>query len=129
VSRHRISIEIAGVGHGTQPFPLASRVGPLLATSAIHGTDPRTGTLPEDAAAQVRQAFDNLAAVLEAAGGTLDDVAQVLVTLPNRDDRALVNVVWEQCFPDPASRPSRNTVERPLAGGALCALMATAWIA
>ncbi|MGE0304356.1 MAG: RidA family protein [Acidimicrobiia bacterium] len=124
----RTSIEVPGLGHGGQPFPLASRVGPLLLTSAIHGTDPSTGEMGATADIQIRQAFDNLGAVLAAAGGSLDDVGQVLVTLADRSDRVLVNEVWTALFPDPTSRPARNTTERPLGGGALVALMATAWI-
>lgn len=125
----RISIELPGLGHGGQPFPLATLVGPLLVTSAIHGTDPSTGDVPTSAETQIRQAFVNLAAVLQAAGGSLDDVAQVLVTLVDRNDRSLMNDVWVELFPDPASRPARNTTERPLAPDVLIALIATAWIA
>ena len=124
----RRSIEIPGVGHGAQPFPLASLVGPLLVTSGIHGTDPATGTLADGAEAQIGQAFANLRAVLEQAGGTPDDVAQVLVTLTDRAHRSMVNDVWEGLFPDPASRPARNTSERDLPGGSLCQLIAYAYI-
>lgn len=126
----RTSIAPAGLGHGAQPFPLASRVGPLLATSGVHGTDPATGQLAEGGAeAQIRQAFANLRAVLDAAGGTLDDVAQVLVTLTDRSHRAHVNEVWVELFPDPDSRPARNTGERDLPGGSLCQLVAYAYLA
>jgi 2-iminobutanoate/2-iminopropanoate deaminase len=125
----RRSIELAGVDHGEQPFPLASRVGPLLATSGIHGTDPATGALADGGAeAQIRQAFSNLRGVVEAAGGSLEDVAQVLVTLTDRAHRPFVNAVWVELFPDPASRPARNTSERELPGGSLCQLIAYAYV-
>jgi enamine deaminase RidA (YjgF/YER057c/UK114 family) len=125
----RRSIEVPGLGHGTQPFPMASRVGPLLCTSAVHGVDPATGALPADPAAQIAQVFANLDAVLAAAGGTLEDVAQVLVTLVDKAHRPLVNDEWVRRFPDEASRPARNTQERPLAPGQLCTVLATAWLA
>lgn len=124
----RRSIGIPGVDHGSQPFPLASRVGPFLATSGIHGTDPRTGALVEGADAQIRQAFANLRSVVEAAGGSVGDIAQVLVTLQDRSDRSIVNDVWLELFPEAGSRPARNTSERELAGGSLCSLVAYAWI-
>ena len=107
---------------------MASLVGPLLATSGIHGLDPATGALAEGASAQIRYAFTNLRGVVEAAGGTLDDVVQVLVTLTERANRPLVNAVWVELFPDPASRPARNTSERELPGGSLCQLIAYAYI-
>ena len=125
----RRSIEVAGLGHGKQPFPLASRVGPLVATSGIHGVDPATGALPGTAEAQVRQAFENLRLILDAAGASPDDVAQVLVTLTDRAHRALVNEHWLALFPDPGSRPARNTSERELPGGSLCQLIAYAYVA
>ncbi len=123
----RSSIELAGVGHGDQPFPIASRVGPFIATSGIHGTDPLTGELAAGSEAQVRQAFKNLTAVLENADASLEDVAQVLVTLADRSDRQWVNAAWTELFPDPASRPARNTAERELPGGSRCQLIAYGW--
>lgn len=123
----RRSIELAGVSHGEQPFPLACRIGPLIVTSGIHGVDPATGALADGAEAQVRQAFENLASVLIEAGGTIDDVAQVLVTLVDREDRRLVNESWSRMFPDLSSRPARNTAERDLPGGSRCQLIAYAF--
>ena len=124
----RRSVELPGVGHGDQPFPLACRVGPLVVTSGIHGVDPSTGALAADAETQIRQAFANLRGVLEAAGASADDVAQVLVTLTDRAHRAHVNEAWIGLFPDAASRPARNTSERELPGGSLCQLIAYAYI-
>jgi enamine deaminase RidA (YjgF/YER057c/UK114 family) len=125
----RRSVEVDGLGHGEQPFPLASRVGPFVATSGIHGVDPATDALPETPEAQVRQAFENLRLVLDAAGASPDDVVQVLVTLTDRAHRALVNEHWLALFPDPGSRPARNTSERELPGGSLCQLIAYAYVA
>jgi enamine deaminase RidA (YjgF/YER057c/UK114 family) len=124
----RRSIGVDGIDHGDQPFPLASRVGPFLATSGIHGTDPTTGKLAAGAEAQIRQAFANLRALLEAAGATPADVAQVLVTLAERSDRAYVNESWVDLFPDAESRPARNTSERELPAGSRCQLVAYAYI-
>ena len=125
----RRSIELPGVDHGEQPFPLASRVGPFVATSGVHGVDPATGQLADGAEAQVRQAFANLRAVLAEAGASPDDVAQVLVTLTDRAHRTVVNEAWLELFPDPASRPARQTSERELPGGTLCMLIAYAYVA
>lgn len=112
----RRSIHVPGLGHGAQPIPNASVVGNVLVSGGISGRDPATGSLPQDPAAEVAQAFANLRAVVEAAGGTLDQVAKVTVFVPDRSIREHLNPVWEQCFPDPASRPARHTLEVPLSG-------------
>lgn len=112
----RQSIEIPGLGHGGQPIPAASRVGPLLVSGGISGKDPETGTIPEDPAAEVAQAFTNLKAILEAAGATLEHVAKVTVFVKDRDIRTHVNPPWLELFPDPESRPARHTLETSLAG-------------
>jgi 2-iminobutanoate/2-iminopropanoate deaminase len=94
----------------------------------VHGVDPSTGELADGAEAQVRQAFANLRAVLAQAGASVDHVAQVLVTLTDREHRKLVNESWVELFPDPASRPARQTAERELPGGSLCMLIAYAYV-
>jgi enamine deaminase RidA (YjgF/YER057c/UK114 family) len=94
----------------------------------VHGVDPATGTLAEGAEAQIARAFANLRDIVEAAGGSLADVAQVLVTLTDRANRPLVNAVWAELFPDQRSRPARQTSERDLPGGSLCQLIAYAYI-
>lgn len=112
----RRSIHVPGLGHGSQPIPAASVVGGLFMSGGISGKDPATGVLPEDPATEVAQAFANLRAILEAAGGGLDQVVKVTVFVPDRSIRVHLNPVWEECFPDPESRPARHTLEVPLAG-------------
>lgn len=116
VSVRRRSIEIPGLGHGSQPIPAASVVGPLLVTGGISGKDPETGTIAEDPAAEVAQAFANLKAILDAAGATPEQVAKVTVFVRDRDIRKHVNPPWLDLFPDPESRPARHTLETGLVG-------------
>lgn len=119
------SIEIEGLNH-VAPIPLACRVGPVLATSAIGGKDPRTGTLAPDADGQAQQAFDNLEAVLQKGGLDLGDVVKLTVFVADDKFRDAVNVYWLQCYPDPARRPARHTLVMPLRGGMLVQLEALA---
>lgn len=112
----RHSIDIPGLGHGSQPIPAASRVGPLLVSGGISGKDPETGSIPEDPAAEVAQAFANLKTLLDAAGATPEQVAKVTVFVKDRDIRTHVNPPWLELFPDPESRPARHTLETSLAG-------------
>ena len=61
-----------------------------------------------DIAAQARLTFDNLKRTLQAAGGGLDDVAQVLIYLPDPKDFAGMNAVYGEYFGKPY--PNRATI-------------------
>jgi enamine deaminase RidA (YjgF/YER057c/UK114 family) len=108
---NRRSIEIEGFGHAGQPIPAASRVGNLLVTGGVYGLDPATGKLAPDVANQARLMFENLRRILEAGGGSFDDVAKLTVFVKSRDARAAINPEWIKAFPDPASRPARHTLQ------------------
>jgi len=62
----------------------------------------------DDMDAQIRRVFDNLAAVAEAAGGTLDDVVKLNVFLPDLGHFALVNEIMAEYFQAPY--PARAAV-------------------
>src|SRR3546814_5881506 len=72
------------------PYSQAVRCGDTVYMSGQIPIDPATGELVAGGiAAQARRAFDNLGAVCEAAGGSLDDVARVGLYL-NKNGRAHV---------------------------------------
>jgi 2-iminobutanoate/2-iminopropanoate deaminase len=62
-----------------------------------------------DIKAQTHQVFQNLKAVLEAAGASLDTVVKTTVFLKNMDDFAAMNEVYSQYFPN--HKPARSCVE------------------
>ncbi|MFC0296604.1 RidA family protein [Geobacillus jurassicus] len=62
-----------------------------------------------DIQAQTHQVFQNLKAVLEAAGASLDTVVKTTVFLKNMDDFAAMNEVYSQYFPN--HKPARSCVE------------------
>jgi len=66
---------------------------------------------------QARQAFDNLVAVAQAAGGSLDQAVRVGVYLRDMGDFAAMNSVWERYFSEP--RPARTTIQSNLPGFAI----------
>jgi reactive intermediate/imine deaminase len=71
---------------------------------------PETMTLVEgDIAAEVRQVFDNLSAVAEAAGGSLNQMVKLTVYLTDLGDFGTVNEVMAACFDAPF--PARAAVE------------------
>ncbi|OCA80672.1 reactive intermediate/imine deaminase [Bacillus sp. FJAT-27225] len=68
------------------------------------------GVLVEgDIAAQTRQVFKNLEAVLAEAGASLDTVIKTTVFIKNMDDFAVLNEVYAEYFP--VHKPARSTVE------------------
>jgi 2-iminobutanoate/2-iminopropanoate deaminase len=72
--------------------------------------DPRTGELVEGGlVSQVERVLDNLAAVLEAAGGDLSTVVKTTVYLADMGDFATVNRVYAEYFGE--SRPARATIQ------------------
>ena len=73
--------------------------------------DPATGQLIEarDIAAQTQRVLENLQAVLEACGSSLDRVVKTTVYLKDMGEFALMNEVYARYFPEDA--PARATVE------------------
>jgi reactive intermediate/imine deaminase len=87
----------------------AVRRGATVYLSGQIPLDPDTGLLVEgDIEAQARRAFDNLRAVCEAAGGTLDDVVRLGLYLTDLDQFARVNQVMSEYFDAPF--PARSTI-------------------
>ena len=63
---------------------------------------------------QARQTFVNLAAVAEAAGGSLADAVRVGVYLRNMENFASMNELYREFFPEPL--PARTTIQSDLPG-------------
>jgi 2-iminobutanoate/2-iminopropanoate deaminase len=87
-------------------FSQGVKVGPSLTVSGMVGIDVATGQQAgETIESQTRQALRNCLAVVEAAGGTLDDVVDVTVLLTNPDDFAGMNEEYGKVFVnDPPTR-------------------------
>lgn len=91
------------------PFSPGVRGGDLIYLSGQVGTDPATGKLVHGGVSeQTHQAIHNLAAVLEAAGRTLDDVVRVGVYLTDMGNFAAMNEVYARHFTQPY--PARTTI-------------------
>ena len=92
------------------PYSQATRAGNLVFLSGQVPLDPATGNLVEgDIAAQARQAFDNIKAVVAAAGGTMDDIVRVGLYLTDLSQFGEVNAVMAEYFSQPY--PARSTIE------------------
>ena len=91
------------------PYSQAIKAGSLLFCSGQIPLDAATGAMFEgDIAAQTRQVFANIAAILEAAGTSFDRVVKTTVFLADMNDFAAMNEVYATFFTSPA--PARSTV-------------------
>lgn len=91
------------------PYSQAVRVGNTIYLSGQTPLDPATGELVTgDISAQAIRVFENLKAVLGAAGTGFDDVARVGIYLTDLGDFAAVNDVMKQYFREPY--PARSTI-------------------
>ena len=88
-------------------YSQAVRLGNVIYLSGQLGVRP-DGTLPEAFPAQVRQALDNVATVLKAAGSSLDLVAKVNIYITDFSRLREMNEVYPEYFPH---RPAKTTVE------------------
>lgn len=118
MSRRR-SIEVEGLAHGANPIPQAAVVGNLLISGGIMGQEPGSHALPPDLETQCRLMFANIRRVMEAAGGSTDDIVKITVYLKPGLPRDALNKEWMAMFPDPASRPARHTLVYDLQFGML----------
>ena len=96
------------------PFSAGIRCNGFVFASGQVGTDPRTGKVSgPDVESQTRQAIDNLRAVLEAGGSSLDKLVKTTVFLADMRLFDAMNAVYRELIPEP--RPGRSTVEARLA--------------
>jgi 2-iminobutanoate/2-iminopropanoate deaminase len=91
------------------PYSHAVVSGGFVFLSGQTPLDPATGELVDgDIAAQTRQCFANLGAVLAAAGLAFDDVIECHVFLVDMGDFAVMNAAYEAHFAPPY--PARTTI-------------------
>jgi len=91
------------------PFSQAIEVGGFIFFSGQVGQDPTTGKLVAGGiAAETERVFQNLSAVLRAAGKGFDDVVRAGVYLTSISDYAAVNGVYARHFGQPF--PARTAI-------------------
>lgn len=92
------------------PYSQAIRANGLIFASGQIPLDPTTGQVVDGGIKeQTQRVLDNLKAVLESAGSSLDRVVKTTVFLSNLDDFGDMNDVYGRYFP--GSAPARSTVE------------------
>ena len=94
----------AAIGAYSQAVRITSEVGNIVDTIYLSGQiplDPKTMILVEGFEAQTKQVFDNLKAVCEAAGGSLNDLVKVNIYLLDLGNFAKVNEIMATYFAEP----------------------------
>lgn len=69
-----------------------------------------------DIETQCANMFAHMKAIVEAGGGTTDDIIKVTIWLKDRTQRSPVNVEWLKMFPDEESRPARHALQMEMDG-------------
>ena len=91
------------------PYSQAIVNGGLIYTSGQIPINPASGNIEaEDITGQTKQVIENLSAVLEESGSSLQKVVKTTCFLKNIDDFATFNDVYAQYF---TGKPARSCVE------------------
>ena len=87
-------------------YSQAVRGGGLIFVSGTAPVDPATGTITGTTIQeQTRQCLTNIAAILEAAGSSLDKIVSATVVMADEEEFAGMNEEWLRWFPvDPPAR-------------------------
>jgi 2-iminobutanoate/2-iminopropanoate deaminase len=105
----RQSVNFPGFSH-QNPIPNASRVGNIVMSSVIGGSNPGTRDLPPTLEAQVGNVFGYIRSAVEAAGGSTEHIVKINFYVRDpATQREALNAEWLKMFPDPNSRPARHT--------------------
>ena len=91
------------------PYSQGMIAGGMVFTSGQLPVDPASGEIPDTVQEQARISLENVRAVVEAAGSSMDQVIKTTVFIKNMDDFAKINEVYAQFFAEPF--PARACVE------------------
>lgn len=106
ITKQIIQTDGAPAAIGT--YSQAVKVGTTVYLSGQIGLDPSTMQMVESIEAQIHRVFQNLKAVSEAAGGSLNDVVKLNIFLTDLSHFALVNTIMSEYFSQPF--PARAAV-------------------
>jgi 2-iminobutanoate/2-iminopropanoate deaminase len=113
------------VAHQGRPASTVVRGGAFLFVSGLTAVDPQTGNALHGAtASETRAILDNLKALLEAAGSSLDNVVKVNVLLASMLEAPNMNEVYARFFSDPP--PARTVCGARLPDGVKVIIECTA---
>ena len=114
----RINYEIPGVHHH-DPIPMGTRIGNVFYSSGISASDPKGDglTVVEGLTAQIAQCQANVEAMMQSAGGTLDDILLATVLIQEFEAIPHVQRSWNELFPNEDDRPALKFIDWRIPGG------------
>ena len=92
------------------PYSQTIEANGLIFCSGQIGINPETGTLVEGIEFQTNQVLENLKAVLEAAGSSLNKTVKTTVFITNMEDYGAMNKVYSSFFAE--NKPARGCAYR-----------------
>jgi reactive intermediate/imine deaminase len=105
----RIELRIPSLSEPISHYTDAVRFRDLLFVSGCAPLDEAGALVGTTAAEQVRQVFENMGKILEAAGTDFQNVLKIVVYLTDISDRTAINPVRQDYFGE--SRPASTLVE------------------
>ena len=91
------------------PYSQAMRIGNMIFTSGQIPLNPATGEMVTEIAAATKQSLENVKAILEVEGATMDNVIKTTVFLSDMYNFVAMNEVYATYFPQ--NPPARSAVE------------------
>ncbi|ROT45271.1 Rid family detoxifying hydrolase [Pusillimonas sp. NJUB218] len=109
MAKHVVQTDAAPAAVGPYSQAIATDGGKTVYLSGQIGLEPATGELvSENFEGQVRQAFANMQAVIEAAGGSLGSIVKLTLYLTDISKFASANAIMADIIPQPF--PARSTI-------------------
>ncbi|KJR45833.1 Endoribonuclease L-PSP [Desulfosporosinus sp. I2] len=91
------------------PYSQGVKVGNLIFTSGQLPINTQSGELVADIEGATKQSLDNVKAILESSGSSMDKVVKTVVFLKDMNDFAAMNTVYATYFPN--NPPARSAVQ------------------
>lgn len=91
------------------PYSQAVKVGNLIFTSGQLPINTQSGELIADIEGATKQSLDNVKAILESAGSSMDKIVKTVVFLKDMNDFVAMNAVYATYFP--TNPPARSAVQ------------------
>ena len=91
------------------PYSQGVQFGNLILTSGQLPMDPQSGELVADIEGATKQSLDNVKAILESAGSSMDKIVKIVVFLRDMNDFVAMNTVYATYFP--SNPPARSAVQ------------------
>ncbi len=91
------------------PYSQGVKIGNLIFTSGQLPINTQTGELVADIEGATKQSLDNVKAILESSGATMDKIIKTVVFLRDMNDFVAMNAVYATYFP--SNPPARSAVQ------------------